>query len=83
MSESQPTRSRKQAFNPGERGWIAGNNYDDSVLDSLESENKRLREALEKYGRHKDGCPGLTKHGAGFVDFCECGFNEARALRGE
>ena len=48
-------------------------------IDRLEAENKRLREALEKYGLHKVGCHryyeiGSARFGNGV---CTCGLEQA------
>jgi hypothetical protein len=45
-------------------------------LKELRKENERLMTALERYGRHDDGCELDMWHGKGPVT-CSCGFNDA------
>jgi hypothetical protein len=46
----------------------------ESDYTNLEAENKRLRDALEKYGRHHDDCICFVGH-ENYMDQCDCGFD--------
>jgi hypothetical protein len=42
--------------------------------DKKDAEIARLREALQKYGRHEESCPIVDESGD---SFCTCGFSAA------
>lgn len=57
-------------YSGGDSDVVAG--YDPNDVLALIKEHKRLREALERYGHHDQGCPTIVT-----LSLCNCGLAQA------
>jgi len=63
------------AYGTEKRAWTY-NEYVENY-QHLEAENKRLRKAFEKYGKHKGTCAYVQNLSGHVIVDCDCGFAQA------